>query len=32
MKRMLSLQLNLVYSQINLLEINCEGKRTNNLS
>ena len=32
MKRMLSRQLNLVYSQINLLETNCEAKRTNNLS
>ena len=32
MKRMLSRQLNLVYSQINLLDINCEAKRTNNLS
>ena len=32
MKRVLSCQLNLVYSQFNLLEINCEAKRTNNLS
>ena len=32
MKTMLSRQLNLVYSQINSVEIDCEAKRTNNLS
>ena len=31
MKRMLSRQLNLVYNQLNLLEIKCKVKRTNNL-
>ena len=31
MKRMLSRQLNLVYSRLNLLEIKCEAKRTKKL-